>query len=323
VIRAFVLEGVQLKAVGAEVLTQASWIDLDMPTLDEEKLVESVLGLDVPTREEMNEIEVSNRLYVEHGAIFLTASMLVGLTADKPVLMPITYVLSPQRLVTVRYSDPRPISQFIDRACKPGHVFAGVVSILVELLEAKVNRLADVLEAAGAKLDGVAERTFEENPFRKRGASRDLRAVLKEMGRTGDLPSKTRESLIGFERVSTFLQATLTPEFKATSDDRARLKSVQRDIQALTDQVSFLTGRINLLLDATMGLISIDQNNIMKSVSVATVLFLPPPIIAGIYGMNFHYLPELDWQLGYPWALLLIVISAVLPYLFFKRKGWL
>ena len=153
----------------------------------------------------------------------------------------------------------------------------------------------------------------------KRG---NLNDVLKRVGLVGDRVSKLRESLSGLSRLTLFL-AQAIEETKPSKDIKFRLKTLQRDVKSITDQDGFVTARISFLLDATLGLISIEQNAIIKIFSVAATAFLPPTLIASIYGMNFHFMPELDWHFGYPMAIILMIASAILPLWYFRRRGWL
>lgn len=302
---------------------RAVWVDLLEPSHEEERQVEQSTGLAVPTREEMAEIEISNRLYEEDGASFATVSLLVGASADKPALTPVTFILKGERLLTVRYSPVRAFEAFTLQACRPvGQRFSGAVAVLLGLMEAVVNRLADTLEQSGVSLDIMAQNIFEEESRFRRAEVRDFRNVLRRLGRKGDMLSKARESLVSLGRMTAFLSAIIEAD-GAHKENRTRLKSIGRDIAALTDHVSYLTGRISLLLDATLGLINMEQNGIIKIFSVAAVIFLPPTLVASIYGMNFEHMPELRWMLGYPFALIMMVAAAVLPYVYFKRKGWL
>lgn len=299
---------------------EAVWLDLFEPSFEETHTVESFLGIDVPTREEMQEIEISSRLYLEDGAVFLTALVLARSDTDQPELTPITFIMAGDRLVTLRYADPRPFPAFSLRAQRPASGYTRGPIVLLGLLEAVVDRAADILERIGADVDVISREIFEHGAGVNRGT--DFQAVLSQVGRQGDLTSKAREGLVSMGRIATFLmQAAM--DNKWARDTRARIKTLSRDAQSLTDHCSFLASKIGFLMEATLGMISIEQNAIIKIFSVAAVVFLPPTLIASIYGMNFHHLPELDWALGYPWALGLMVLSAFLPYWYFKRKGWL
>ena len=144
---------------------------------------------------------------------------------------------------------------------------------------------------------------------------------MERIGRDGDLTSKARESLVTLGRQLTFIQQAQA--IQIPKELLPRYRSMSRDVLALSDHASFLANKSSFMLQATLGLINIEQNNIIKIFSVAAAVFLPPTLIASIYGMNFRFMPELDFHLGYPLALFLILISAVLPYIYFRRRGWL
>jgi magnesium transporter len=299
----------------------ALWFDLLEPTPADEARIEAAIGVGIPTREEMREIESSNRLYEENGALFMTATVVTKLDTDLPESTQITFILAGKRLVTVRYVDPLPFRRYIAYAerhvanCNSGAtIFAG-------LLESIINRIADVLERAGAALDAESAEIFSHTARGKRTASRDFRAILERLGQNGELLSKSRESLVSLGRLLAFAQQQPAPTF--TQDVRSRFRMLSRDVLAMSDHVSYLAAKVQFLLEATLGMVNIEQNAIIKIFSVAAVVLLPPTTIASVYGMNFHHMPELDWVAGYPFALGLMVISAVLPYMWFKRKGWL
>jgi magnesium transporter len=301
----------------------ATWIDLLRPTPEEETLVERSLGIELPTHEEMQEIEPSSRLYQENGALFLTASVVSGADGAHPESTPVTFILTGQRLVTIRYAEPRSFATFAAHAARqPGLCASGPVA-LVGLLEAVVDRTADILERVGADLDALSKGVFgaAAGPMPAQAASRDFEKVLKRIARDQDLTAKARDSLVSLGRLLGFL--ALPGEVKQAKDLRARTKTLARDVASLTDHTAFISNNINFLMDASMGMINIEQNAIIKIFSVAAVVFLPPTLVASIYGMNFDVMPELDWRFGYPFALLLMVLSAILPYLWFKRRGWL
>jgi magnesium transporter len=297
------------------------WIDLLNPTEEEDALLERAVGVGIPTREEMEEIEVSSRLYYEEGAAFMTATLPAQADRDDPEMAPVTFVLTGTRLVTVRYHDPRAFQTFRQRALKVPMGATTGYGALVALLEVVVDRLADVLERAGRDVEVISRGIFQLNGGRSR-KSRDFQRWLEAIGRKGDLNSKIRDSLLTLERLGGFL-GQVTSEGSDDPQMRARLRTLARDVQSLTDHSSFLSQKVTFLLDATLGMINIEQNAIIKIFSVAAVVFLPPTLIASIYGMNFEHMPELDWFLGYPFALGLMAVSAVLPYLYFKWRGWL
>lgn len=303
----------------ATIPAEAVWLDLLEPTPQEEQLVEAALGIEIPTREEMKEIETSNRLYEENGALYMTTTVAAHLDTDRPILTAVSFILTGNRLVTNRYIDTKSFQQYSAYATKHQGAGQSAVTVLVGIMEALIERIADVLERIGADLDGISSNIFARHRNAK-AASDDLRSVIERIGFHGELNSKARESLVSLGRLLMFVQqsaAGLQPE------QREHLHSISRDVLSLSDHASFLGTKVSFLLEATLGLINLEQNNIIKIFSVAAVLFLPPTLIASIYGMNFHVMPELDWALGYPFALLLMVASMGVTYVMFKRKGWL
>jgi magnesium transporter len=297
----------------------AVWLDLNRPSADEDSTVADALGVELPTREEMQEIEISSRLYIENGARFMTAMLMSHSETPTPKATPVTFVLAGHRLATVRYDEPRPftiVSHKLARSCPP-HITGEIV--LMELLDAIIDRAADILERIGAEIDHLSHTVLEPAA----GAwPISHHEVLKELGRKGDLTSKVRESLVSVGRLVLFL-ANESEGLKWTKDKRAQLKSMQRDVSSLTDHASYITNKVTFLLDAMLGVVNIQQNNIIKIFSVAAVVLMPPTLIASIYGMNFKHMPELAEPYAYPVTLVAMVIAAVLPYMYFKWKKWL
>jgi magnesium transporter len=300
---------------------EAVWIDLLNPTQEEEKKIERALKFNVPTREEQQEIEASSRLYQEDGAHFMTATLLYQPEQGEPRTTPVTFILAGQRLVTVRYAQPRAFAIYVARCNRAETELKSGAAVLIGLLETIIDRLADFIERIQAEVEGLSHSIFE---IRGGAASRQRRfdVMLRAIGREGEITSKARESAHSFGRLLTFF-AHAVNERKEVKPLQARVRTAARDVNSLTDHATFLSGKIIFLLDATLGMINIQQNDIIKIFSVAAVVFLPPTLIASIYGMNFHHMPELDWRFSYPLALLLMVLAAVLPYLYFKRRGWL
>lgn len=308
------------------------WYDLLNPDPGEIRLVEEALGLDLPTRDEMEEIELSARLYQEDGAEFMTMTALAGLDGDDPVKTPVTFILKAASLVTIRYAEPKPFAAFLARARRPnGLACVGGETVMLGILEAIIDRMADVLERVGNEIDGVSREVFRAKNSGNKGqaggkagtSTRDLQALIEQIGRKGDLLTATRESLVSISRLVAYHAALEAPARKGAKDTRQRIKLLQRDAGSLGDHAQFLQDKINFLLDATLGLINLEQNQIIKIFTVASVAFLPPTLVASIYGMNFETMPELSWQIGYPMALAIMLLSALLPFLVFKCKGWL
>jgi magnesium transporter len=299
----------------------AIWFDLVSPTQAEDKMLERALGIAVPTREEMQEIEISSRLYIENGARYMTATLMCQSETATPKTTAVTFILAGHKLVTVRYDEPRPftlISNKLARTCPPAVTGE---SIMMDLLDAVIDRAADILERAGADIDRASHDIFEPEG-RRVDRTITYRYILKQIGRKGDLTSKVRESLVSIGRLVLFL-ANEADGLKWPKEMRSQLKSMQRDLQSLSDHATYLGNKVTFLLDAMIGVMSVEQNNIIKIFSVAAVVLMPPTLIASIYGMNFKHMPELDWTFGYPIAIVLMLIAAILPYWFFKWKRWL
>ena len=305
---------------GGDIGDQTIWIDLVNPTAEEEALVEKALGIDVPTREEMREIEHSSRLYSEDGAHFMTASVLYGIDGPEPQTTDITFILAANRLVTVRYIEPKAFALLKARAKKPRSGCETAPRLLMGLLEAIIDREADMIERIQAEIGKLAHTIFE-----MRGGAltrqRRFEVVLKQIGRGGEVTTRARESMQSLQRLLVhFAQESITP--KSDKDLRNRLKTATRDVQSLNDHLGFMTTRAEFLLDATLGLINIEENRVIKIFSILAIVLMPPTLIGTIYGMNFKHMPELGWVYGYPFALLLMVLSAIGSYLFFRYKGW-
>jgi magnesium transporter len=304
-----------------EIPETAVWFDLVNPTLQEDKLVERTLGIAVPTREEMQEIEVTSRLYVENGARYMTATLMCQSDTANPKTTAVTFILGNHHLVTVRYDEPRPFTIVGSKLARFCPVTVSGESVLMDLLDAVIDRAADILERIGGEVDRGSHEIFEPKGSAA-DRSRSYNDILKTIGRQGDLTSKVRESLVSIGRLLLFL-ANEADALRWPKETRAQLKGMQRDAQSLSDHSTYLSNKITFLLDAVLGMVSLEQNNIIKIFSVAAVVFMPPTLVASIYGMNFKHMPELDWTVGYPVALVLMLVAAVLPYLYFKWRKWL
>jgi magnesium transporter len=322
----FVPSGSSLKKVASADLAalpeNAVWIDLVKPTSDEDHAVERLAGIAVPTREDMQEIEISSRLYVENGARYMTATLMCSADTENPRTTAVTFILAGHRLVTVRYDAPKPfmlVENKLARSCSSG--ITGEM-VLMELLDAVIDRNADILERAGSDMDTISHDIFEPEGAARTGHAKRYSDILIAIGRKGDLTSKVRESLVSIGRVVTFITAAVDG-VKWSKEMREQLKTMQRDVISLTDHASYLSNKITFVLDAMLGVVNLEQNNIIKLFSVMAVVLMPPTLIASIYGMNFKIMPELEWTHGYPMAVVMMVLAAALPYMFFKWKKWL
>jgi magnesium transporter len=295
-----------------------AWFDLHSPTPEEEARIEQHLGIEVPTREEMGEIEVSSRLYKENGALYMTASLVVGADGPNPSTDPVTFILGDGYLVTVRYSEPSVFRTFA-RQARADFELKSADDIFIALLEAVIDRTADILEKLGRDVDALSQGVFQDEAASQR-ISRDYKIALRALGRSGDLNSRVRESLVSISRLIHYAGAE---GGEPHAHLRERAEGMDADIRSLGDHANSISGATGFLLNATLGLINTEQNAIIRIISVIAVVIMPPTLVASIYGMNFRFMPELNWVFGYPMALCAIILAAVLPYWFFKRRGWL
>jgi len=316
-------DGSVINAQGERIPDEAAWIDLEEPTKEEEKLVERCIGVNVPTQAEMSEIEPSSRLYEKNGALYMTISALRGVDEHLPTTTPIGFVLANNRLVTVRYATPKPIRTFENHARRDVELVRDGPTALVRLLDVIIDRLADEIEHVSAVMEQLSQQIFQEQQDQRRIPADKLTALLTSIGRTQTLLTKIRYSAVSTIRMLSFIAGSNLVHDETHKELRHHVTSLTADVTSLSEHASFLTDSLQFLLDASLGLISIEQNAAMKLFSWAAVILLPPTLIAGIFGMNFHYMPELNWHYGYPISLALMLVTAVGPYLYFKKRGWL
>lgn len=305
---------------GGSIAPESLWIDLFNPTVEERSVVNAALGMEMPTRADMEEIEVSSRLYHEDGGYFMTALILGNSDTDHPVADVITFVLARDRLITIRYIDPQPFRTYAARCERTVVAATRAEDVLLGIMDVIIDRMADVLERAGSEVETISREIFDPEVQRAMGG-KDFQGILRRLGRKHDLTGKMRESLLTIARLLSFISPAV--EGKPFKDVKAHSKTLTRDVQSLQDHTSYLVTKLSYLQDATLGLINNEQNNIIKIMSVAAMVFLPPTLFASIWGMNFKYMPELNSILGYPFAIGVMLVSAILPYLWFKRRGWL
>ncbi len=299
----------------------ALWIDLVNPTAEEIRSAEMALGIELPSRQEAEEIETSSRLYAEKGTLVMIATVMVRTTSPQPSMTPITFAFQKDRLVTMRFDDPTPFSTFPRKLRKTPENYDTAQKMLLGILDEIIDRAADVLEAVGADLNRISDIVFSEH-VSGGGRKRDnLNAILTRLGHNGLRAANTRESMVSLTRLLAFF-----PEAGRVCNGEVleeHWRAVGQDITSLTDHATFLSNKVNFFLDATLGRINSEQNTIIKLFSVLAVVFLPPTLIASVYGMNFQHMPELKWVSGYPLSLILMLAAAIVPYFVFKRKGWL
>lgn len=298
------------------------WIDLLTPTSAEVEFTEKLCGVEMPTHDEMREIEATSRLYTEDTARFMTTTVLSRVETEEPSLSEITFVLMGSRIVTIRHTDSYSFRVFSHQLLRQKLVTRD--QIFVGLLETIVDRQADVLERFGADLDAISKNVFSHNKQdkklkKKEPVTQAMRLVLEDLGRIGDLLTRQRDCLVNLLRLLTFASNEETSD-PSQPNLYAKLRPISRDVNSLSEYASFLSNKINFMLDAVLGLINIEQNEIVKIFTVAAVIFMPPTLIASIYGMNFKHMPELETEFGYFAALGVMVVSILLPLAYFRSR---
>jgi magnesium transporter len=304
----------------AAITADTVWFDLLNPTKEEDNRVEDLLKISVPTRAEMREIEASSRFYQENGASYMTGFIVHNIDEHTLGSSTLTFILTGNALVTVRYSDSKAFPAFLSRVERGDATCRTGAGIMIGLIETLIGRQADLIEQIQDRVDKLAKGVFELQKRRTRDTKLD--ALLKGIGAQGDIVARVTESATSLERVLHVLKNT-AQERNCDGKIFQRIETADRDLTSLAEHMRFLSDRIGFLLNATLGLISNEQNQIIKLFSVMAVMMMPPTLVASIYGMNFRHMPELEWIEGYPLALGLMVISAVIPFIYFRHRGWL
>lgn len=294
---------------------EATWIDLVEPTPEDVQRVLDATGLRVPTEHQVSEIESSSRLGFENGAFYVSTTLISHVREGEVELAPVGFVLSSRVLVTVHFQDLGALADARLTCEKRGETTAE--EAFLRILEVVVDRAADALEHSGSECDALSRSAFRV----RRSKSDSLRVALQRIGRIANKTAQLRDELLGVARVAAFV--TESGFADAPAVNAGRMKAIRTDIASLTEYETRLSSNVQFVLDATLGFINIEQNEVVKMLTVASVAGIPPVLIAGIYGMNFHVMPELSWPLGYPMAIALIIVSTVVPVLWFKKRGWL
>jgi magnesium transporter len=298
------------------------WIDLLNPTDAEKQFVAERAGVRIPSTEALSEIEASSRLFVEREVIYLSTPVVAQADTSDASLSPVGLILTRNVLVTIRFAELKAFNVVSELISRDQSVTSSA-GVFTALIEAIVDRGADVLERLAEELDKISRRIFRGDPARRQHTVRSnaaLRRILFIVGSTGDRLALARDVILGIARIAPFVlsvrQEWIIPEFEA------RLGAIVKDVASLNDYEGHLSNKVQFLLDAVLGFITIEQNDLFKVLTIVSVVGIPPTIVAGIFGMNFKFMPELNWTWGYPFGLVLIAVSAVIPLAWFKWRGW-
>ena len=308
--------------LGAELPEEIIWIDLLDPSGDEKRFVEERLGIRVPSEAALGEIEASSRLVFEHGTLYLSSPSVRIDEYKETQLTSVGFIIGPRVLVTVRFW-PLTVFDEVAKRLDTDEDLQNGMCVFTALIGAMVDRGADVLEQLGTSADKLSRFVFKgrlgRGPRRVR-SSRKMRQSLTELGDLADQLAKARDVLLNVGRIATF--AAEAGREWITPASKRRLDAVSKDVVSLGDYETRLSDKIQLLLDAILGFVNIQQNDLFKILTIVSVAGVPPTILVGIWGMNFKMMPELNWAWGYPLAWLAVIASGVLPLIWFKRRGW-
>jgi magnesium transporter len=309
-------------ADGQTAPAQSVWVDLLDPTAEESERVARDCGVQVPSRESLQEIETSSRTRADGNVLYMSMPLAIQ---DGRGLAPVPFglVLTPDRLVTVRFSEMHAFESVIKKITSAPGIKG--TAVFVALIDAMVDFAADHLEKLSSDLAGVSGRAFGQNgasPVHDKHHSRTLRDCVNAVGTVGERLSRIRESLLGLQRIIGFASEAARDGQPLQPELRTHLKTARQDVDSLVEFESHLSGKTQFLLDAVLGFINTEQNEIFKVLTIVSVVGIPPTLIASMYGMNFHFMPELAWRWGYPYGLGLIALSTLIPIIWFKRRGW-
>lgn len=301
---------------------QPIWVDLESPTLEEKRWIKQHYGLSIPEDAMDEDIEESARFYEEdNGELHIRSDFLVDVD-DEPASARVAFILNlvndtlkSKGVLFSIHDEDIPVFRLLRmRARRAPGLIDDAKDVLLSLFDTDAEYSADTLEGIYDDLEEVSTQVLAGNVTDTRAGE-----VLAAIARQEDLNGRIRRNVMDTRRAVSFMMRSRMLSSEQFEDAR----QILRDIESLDSHTAFLFDKINFLMDATVGFININQNKIIKIFSVASVALLPPTLIASVYGMNFKFMPELDWQYGYPYVLALMVASALGPMLYFRKRGWL
>ena len=289
------------------------WLDLLNPSPEEKAAAEELLGITIPNQEEIMEIELSSRIYREGGVDFLTTPIITNSESLRPQSSPVCFILLPQTLLTLRFAEPTSFGSYAHKLNKAKDIPNSSQQIIVGLLETIADRMADILEKVSGDLENTSHNIFS--------AQNGLQNIIQKIGHSGDLLSKAQETLAGLSRILSYLEEIEYNWHEEAA--KAGLHAVHHDVNSISEYAITLSNKITFLLDASLGMINIEQNKVLKIFALLTLIMMPPTIIVGFFGMNFHYMIiDLEWNGGPFLAIILMFLSALIPFWYLHKKGW-
>lgn len=295
---------------------QPIWIDIINPTLEEEHFIENKYNVEIPTINEEMPLELSTRHYMKNQSYYISINIISSDNEDQNVI----FILKNNMIITSRISEIYSFNLFTHYIEKNGLPQSSVNEIFLGLIEASLDQIENNIKEISEIINDISKTIFDKNLINKKDRTH-FKPIMLKIGHNGDAISKNHESLASIYQSLT--HTTKQNEYEISHTELAKMVSLIKESNLIKERASFLSSKNQFMLDVSLGMINIEQNIIIKKVSIAALVFFPPTIIASIYGMNFHYMPELKWEYGYFYALGLIVLSSILPYGFFKLKDWM
>jgi magnesium transporter len=313
----------QRRAMDPSGSTSPLWIDVTNPSADEVAQIEKLTGAKLPSMGALSEVQASRRLRNENGVLYMSTPSAAMHPEQSRVTPPLGSVLSRDQLITVRFMALATFDAVADKFTSERETPKSSLDVFVFLCEEIVDRVADILENVAGELNVLAVDTFHTDDTRGRHSAhsnRLLRVQLRQVGRLGDRLSEVRDGIQGLARVVAYTEQNCEGWF--TEAPKSAVATLHQDLHSLIEYEEQLANKVQFVLDALVGLIGIVQNDVIKILTIVSIAGIPPTLVAGIYGMNFKSMPEYGWSWGYPYAWGAIILSTILPLIWFKRKGW-
>lgn len=307
--RLTVTEGIEFILDNQEDKENVIWIDMLMPTTAEVKAVEKLFDMEFPTKQESEEIELSSRYWEEDNRIEINSYFLIN-DKKEPVNETVSFILQEKLLISVRYKNLASFNTFAKKLLATPRDYKNGYSIFCQIIDIRIDADADIIENLSKDITAIRKKVFNDD-F-------DNEAVLEQISIFEDLNMKIRENLTDKQRILNSLLKS-----QRFVDDRKDIPIMLKDIRSLIDHTNFNFERLDYLQNIFVGLLSVEQNKVIKIFTIVNVIFLPPTLIASIYGMNFDLMPELHWEYGYLFAIGVMILAAISPLLIFKKKGWI
>jgi magnesium transporter len=305
-----IVEGVKLLE-NSEDKNNVIWIDMLLPTIEEVRAVENMFDMKFPTKQESEEIELSSRYWEENNRIEINSYFLINDDKNSAFNETVSFILQGNLLISVRYKKLQSFNTFTKKLLISPREFKNGYSIFCQIIDIRIDADADTIENLSKEITKIRKHVFTDY-------SNDDEEILEKISTFEDLNMKIRENLTDKQRILNSLLKS-----QKFVDDKSELPIMLKDIKSLIDHTNFNFERLDYLQNIFIGILSIEQNKVIKIFTIVNVIFLPPTLIASIYGMNFEFMPELHWEYGYFFSIAFMIIAAITPVLIFKKKGWI